>query len=178
MNWFDWLLIIGVIFSTYWSFRQGFILELFYFLAFVLGLIIAFLFYPSFQPLVEIVFEGPDLAATLSFITVFILAGAVLVLLGLLCHNFVHFIKLGFFDRLAGALLGLIRGVIIVGVILVMLVAISGEERPNYVENSTISRPVVRVVTWTMDGIPYLFDDFGQDYIARAEEWLEGFREE
>ncbi len=178
MNWFDILLIVGIIFSTYWSFRQGFILELFYFLAFVIGLLIAFFFYPSFQPLVEIVFEASDLAATLSFITVFIIAAAVLVLLGLLCHNFVHFIKLGFFDRLAGALLGLLRGVIIVSLVVVMLVAIWGEDRPAYVENSIICRPVVRAVTWTMDGVPYLFDDFYQDYLERAEEWLEGFREE
>lgn len=153
-------------------------MEVFYTLSVFLGLLGAFLFYPYFVPIFEKLLESPDLIATLAFGGVFLITAVLLVLLGLLCHNFVHFIKLGFFDRIAGALLGFLRAVIVLAVVIVIVVAVSGEQKPDYVSNSYFCEPVVQATNWTMERVPYIFTTFREDYGDRAEKWLEQLREE
>ncbi len=178
MTWIDFVFLGAVGLSTFWSFRQGFIMEVFYTLSVLLGLFCAFLFYPYFTPLLTGLLGGDDLGTTVAFGTVFLFSAILLVLLGLLCHNFVHFVKLGFFDRIAGGLLGFFRAVVAVAVVIVIVVAVSGKNKPKYIENSYFCQPVVEATNWTMNRVPYLFDRFKKDYGQRTKKWLKRLREE
>ncbi len=173
MNWLDVLIGAIVLVSSFWSLRRGFILELFYFLALVGGLIMSFLTYPWISPFLKSLLGGTDIGATTAFFLTFILFGGSLVLLGLFLHKFVHLIKLGFFDRLLGAAFGFMKAVVGIAVVLVILVAVEGEPTPGYLENSYLAQPVVAVSTGVMKRVPLVFDEFREDYGQRAEEWLD-----
>ncbi len=173
MNWLDYLIIAVLLVSTFWSFRRGFILELFGFLALVLGVLIAVIFYPLAGPLFGFFLTDPELINIFSFTSVFVLSAVALYLTGLFLHKFIHFIKLGFIDRTLGAFMGFLRGLVIVVVILVSVVATSGSNPPVYLRRSTISRTLVSFSKNTMDKIPLVFNNVKQDYGPRLEEWVE-----
>ncbi|MGM0381859.1 MAG: CvpA family protein [bacterium] len=175
MNWLDILIAVILFFSTFWSFRQGFILELFYFLALVGGLFFSFLFYPYLSPFLESLLGGADIGATVAFFFSFVLFGGGLVLLGLFIHKFIYLIRLGFLDRLLGALFGFLKAGLGIAVVLVMIVAIEGKPAPDYLDDSYFARPIVYISTGTMNKIPLVFDEFKEDYGKRAEEWLRSF---
>jgi len=173
MSWLDILLAAIILISTFWSFRRGFILELFYFLALVGGLFMAFLFYPWISPYLKTLLGGTDIGATVAFFLSFLMFGGALILLGLFLHNFVHLIRLGFVDRLLGAFFGFMKAVVGIAVVLVIVVAVEGQPTPDYLENSYLARPVVAVSMGVMNRVPLVFDGFKQDYGGRAEEWLQ-----
>jgi membrane protein required for colicin V production len=172
MNWLDYLIIAVLLVSTFWSFRRGFILELFCFLALVLGVLVAVIFYPIAAPLFGIFLSDPELINIFSFTSAFVFSATALYLIGLFLHKFIHFIKLGFIDRTLGAFMGFLRGLVIVVVILVSMVATSGSNPPAYLRRSAISKTLVSLSKNTMDKIPLVFNNVKQDYGPRLEKWL------
>ncbi len=173
MNWFDLLLIAIVIVSFGWSLRQGFILELFYFLSFAGGLWVAFIFYPRVEQLLPELAAGEQVTRTFAFFALFVAVFLLLVIIGLICHNFVHFIRLGVLDRLFGGFLGLLRGLIIVAVVLIIVVAPQDSSPPDYLENSWLATPVVRLTGWSMGKLPSIFGQFYDDYVTPARSWVQ-----
>ena len=178
MNWLDGVIIFALALSAFWSFRQGFILELFYFLAVVIGIFAASVFYQLSAPFFQLFIRGEDMVNIFSFAAVFILTATVLYLAGLFTHKFIHFIKLGFFDRMLGAFVGLFRALMTVVIVLVILVATAGQPVPAYLENSLFCRPLVSASKSTMDSVPLVFNNVKDDYGEQLEEWLASVRGE
>lgn len=172
MNWVDFL-ILGLIGASFvWSFRQGLIMELVYFLSVTLGLLMAFLFYPFLTPLLEGIFESHSYAATVSFGSIFLIVLGVVAVVGVIFHKFIYFINLGVFDRILGGIFGIFKAVILISVLLVMITGLYGEDLPDYLSESRFGEPIIQTTNQTMKTIPPLFDQFIEDYGEDALKWI------
>lgn len=172
MNWLDFFILALLIGAFLWSFRQGFIMEVIYFISALGGLLGAFVLYPSLQPTAEIIAGSSQAAATLSFLTLFFLLTLTIIILGLVLHKFIYTIKLGLLDRLLGGLFGLAKVLMLLGVALVMFVGGRDKEPPDYVEDSLIAKPIITTTLRYPKRVPSLFENFHDDYGRRAMKWL------
>ncbi|MFP4687579.1 MAG: CvpA family protein [bacterium] len=176
MNWLDFLIIAVLFLSSFWSFRRGFILELFLFISLIIGLLSAVIFYPQAAPLFENFLSGQQTINIFSFATMFIGTAAVCYICGLFIHKFIYFIKLGILDRLLGAFVGFLKALVVIVVLLVSIAATSAGQPPAYLKNSMFSRPLVAASKGTMDNIPLIFNNVKEDYGSQLEKWLETVR--
>lgn len=177
MGWFDVVLIGIILVSTYWSYSQGIVLEITFFVGTIAGLLFAFLFYPQFTPFFASILGGSFLPATVSFCLVFLVTGILITILGLFAQKFIDILQLRALDRLLGAIAGFLKSVIAVSVFVVMVSAMYPENPPRYLENSQLAGPVVQMTAGTMESIPSIFSNFLEDYGKPALESLERLRE-
>lgn len=178
MNWIDFA-ILGLLLGGFlWSFRHGFIMEVIYFVAAFVGLLGAFVLYPSVTPLTKMAVSSSTAASSVSFAGLFVLFAGAVTVLGTLFHKFIYMIHLGIFDRLLGGLFGAVKVAMVISVALVMFVGVQGKDTPEYIENSTICQPVVNTATGVLESVPPLFRSFHQDYGQSALDWLQRKREQ
>ncbi|MGH9405225.1 MAG: CvpA family protein [Terriglobia bacterium] len=124
-NWVDWLLAIIVLLSIVLAARKGFIRELISLAAVIAGLIVAALEYWRAAAWFSDLVKSQQIADGCGFLAIFILiliAGAII---ALLARMLVRTAGLEGFDRLMGAVFGLVRGVIVDSVLLMVLLAFS-----------------------------------------------------
>jgi len=172
------VVLIGVILvSTYWSYSQGIILEITFFVGTIAGLLFAFLFYPALTPFFTSILGGSFLPATISFCLIFAVTGLLITILGLFVQKFVDFLQLRALDRLLGGIVGFLKSVIAVSVFVVMVSAMYPENPPDYLKNSQLAGPVVQTTAAGMESIPSIFSNFLEDYGKPALESLERLRE-
>jgi len=118
-NAFDWFLVLTMAWSVAVAFARGIIRELFGLAGTILGLLLASWNYHSISPWLAQWITSPIAADVTAFL---LIACAVLVLcttFGRLVRGTAHTVGLGFFDRLAGAGFGLLRGFLLgVGVLI------------------------------------------------------------
>lgn len=119
MNWLDIVLAIPLLWFTYKGFRHGFIIELASLAALVLGVFVALHFSFYAEDYLRENFEIADnYLYIISFAITFIIVALVVYLVGKIIHKFVNIIALGFLNRLAGGIFGLLKTALILSVIL------------------------------------------------------------
>lgn len=171
MNWVDLVIVVALVAGFGWSFRRGFIMEVVYFMAFMVGLFLAFLFYPYLLPLLEGM-ASPSVRTTVAFGVVFVLGALLVAAIGMLIHNMIHEINLGSLDRLLGGIFGLVKVAVIISVLVVMVTGLeAGQTReaenveaPSYIRDSMFCVPLVNTTTGTMERIPPIFNAFMEHY--------------
>lgn len=101
---------------------RGLLKEVCSLLGLVLGGVFAFTFH---QPLAQTLQDSFNLPAQLcvwgSFLAIFLLVVIIFGLLGFVLHRFVRLVFLGGFNRVAGALFGLVQGVVLLSMIVLAL---------------------------------------------------------
>lgn len=172
MTWFDGLIIGIIAISTYWSFKQGFLLEIAFFLGTILGLLLAFLIYPYLTPFFASVLNSHAMGATVSFLFVFALTGILITIGGMFGQTFLGNIALKGLDRFLGGVIGFIKACVGVSVMVVVLAGLQNEHPPNYLNDSLLAKPIVNVTTTTMKKAPPVFETFMTDYGQPSLEWL------
>ncbi len=99
---------------------------------------------------------GPFLASLIAFLGIFIAVWILSGFVGLLLSKLVSAAGLGWADRLFGALLGLVRGVLIV-LVVVMLAGLTPLPREPFWRNATLSAPIetalVALKPWLPDAL-------------------------
>src|SRR5579862_4557395 len=113
MNWLDILLILVLLLSTVSAARRGFSREVIGIAAAVIGLICGIWFYGLAGAFLLPYVSSPQVAYFLGFFIVFVgclLLGA---LAGVVIHRFMRTVGLSWFDRLLGAVFGLVRGTLL-----------------------------------------------------------------
>ena len=114
------LVILGIFFLK--GVVRGLLKEVCSLLGLVLGGVFAFTFH---LPLAQTLQDSFDLPAQLcvwgSFIAIFLLVVIIFGVVGFLLHRFVKLVFLGGFNRLAGALFGLVQGVVLLSMIVLAL---------------------------------------------------------
>jgi len=123
MYWFDILIMVIIGLSVIYSFVKGLIRELFALGAVIFGFIIACRTYPSGKELILPIIHNSDISALLSFIVIFLIIAALIVILGALLSRLIHFVRLGWVNRLIGGFFGLLKGFLISGIICLITVA-------------------------------------------------------
>jgi membrane protein required for colicin V production len=142
LNVFDWLLLAIVAYSTVAAFVRGIVLELFSLAGLVAGILIASWQYqrvavPLGNFLRHVVQVSDSTCNILSFLVIVL---GVMLLAGLsarLIRSTAHTIGLGFFDRVLGALFGLMRGCL-VGITL-WIAAAAFVPKSTWVANSRLA---------------------------------------
>lgn len=121
MTWIDIVLIIIFCLFVFHGIVIGLIRGLFDILAFIVGYIAAILF-SDIIPLPRFI----------SFIIVFIVAAAIIIVLGRLVSKLVHITPLGLLDRILGAFLGAAKGFVICFIFLLALTLTEKANRTLY----------------------------------------------
>ena len=145
MTGFDYAVLAVLGMSLLWALLRGFVREL----VSLLGWVAAFVLSSLFAQDVARMFPeslGPMLASLLAFLAIFIGMWFVSGLVGLVLSSLVKAAGLGWTDRLLGAVLGLLRGLIIV-VLAVMLGGLTPLPREPFWHNAMLSAPLETLVT-------------------------------
>ena len=123
MNWLDYVLIVVLGFSVVRSFWRGFSREIIGLVAAVAALLLGMWFYATAGAMVRPWVHSDRAANLLGFLLivgVVLLIGAIV---GSVVRRFVKAVGLSFFDRLLGAVFGLIRGALIAIALLTAFIA-------------------------------------------------------
>ncbi len=123
MNLLDVVIIGIMIASMIYSGWRGFIRDIFSILALIGGVLIASRLYFLGASFLARWISYPPYANIAGFALIFILSGFLICLLGILLRKIIRLIHLGWLDRWAGIVFGLIKGVFITTIIVLALVA-------------------------------------------------------
>lgn len=144
MNFLDILIALPLGFLIFKGYKRGLIFELASLAGIVVGCIVAVRLANWFSLFVGL--EG-DSAFLVSFFVLFVGVVILAIFLGKLVERFVKLIHVGFLNNLAGALLGMAKGVCIVGVLLYYIAVIDLNEKIltcNLKQSSMLYRPVLK----------------------------------
>ena len=114
----DGIFVIIIFLALLRGLVRGLVKELVFIVALVLAFLVA---WSGSAPLRlwmnQIIPDNPQLAATISYVIVFIAVFLLVLFLGIAVRHMLHTLWLGWFDRLGGALLGMLKGSLLCGVI-------------------------------------------------------------
>ena len=122
MNIIDIILIVPLLWSAYRGFTKGFIIELSSLAALILGVYFAYYFSGYAQSFLVKIFDiGSQYLHIASFALTFIVVVILIIVLGKVLEKFINILSLGFFNKLAGALFGVFKIVLILSVLLIII---------------------------------------------------------
>jgi membrane protein required for colicin V production len=129
LNWVDILILVLLAVSALLGFRSGLIQSIFSLVGLILGIAVASWHYQRFEENLLPVVHSQALAAAVSFALIAIVVMVVAGLLGLVLKSIIHGVGLGWLDKLAGLVFGLLRGALLVTLGIVVLVAFFPDSR-------------------------------------------------
>lgn len=157
-----WLVIILV--SGLISIWRGFVREVFSLAAWVLALVVAArLGSPLAQTIGETIAD-PKVRAVTAFLLLFFVTLLIASLVGVATYRLVHKSGLEGPDRSLGLFFGLVRGVVVVGIVVLVVRGTSLDDFPSY--NRAYLRPAVEPVANFLHRL--LPEDFGRNFQGRA----------
>jgi len=138
MNWLDYVLIVILGCSVFQSFRRGISREIIGLVAAVAALVLGMWFYATAGALVRSWVSSDRAANFLGFLLVVfaVLVGGAII--GSIVRRFVKAVGLSFFDRLLGAVFGLIRGSLIAIALLTAWIAFGPRADPKTAPSSVV----------------------------------------
>jgi membrane protein required for colicin V production len=148
MNWLDIVLAIPMLWFLYRGFRNGLVIELASLAALILGIYVALHFSFYAEGWLTDNFEISDkYLYIISFALTFIIVALLVFLAGKIIHKLVGIIFLGFLNRLAGGLFGLLKAALVLSVILYFVNGFDpGLIKIDVKENSVLYDPVESIV--------------------------------
>lgn len=161
MNYVDILILIPIIWFIYQGFKKGFIYELASLVALILG-IYAALYFSGFAEnfLVNTFNMGPKYLRIVSILITFVVVVFFVYAVGKILERIINIVALGFLNKLAGAVFGMVKGAVLVsvGIMLINYFAgnfISDEKRNNSMFYNPIEEiaPMLweRFIDWNLD---------------------------
>lgn len=146
MNYIDIILVILLILAAVSGFKKGLVAELASLAALVLGIWGAFEFSDiTADFLTENFHMGSKYLGVISFIVTFIVIVILVQIIGSVVHKLVEAAMLGFLNRLAGMVFGILKSALILSVLLVILDRIDQDVNilpPSKKENSKLYKPI------------------------------------
>jgi membrane protein required for colicin V production len=158
MNWLTILLAVILGVMTYRAYRNGFVRELVSLCAVVLAIPLAGIFYSRMVPKVEPIVDDASLARLISFLAIFlgvIVAGQVA---AHLLKRTVSLLNLGFADQLAGAMFGLLKGILICQAVLLALVVFPNPDLTSSIDDSPLATRLLDSSPLILAVLPSRFD--------------------
>jgi membrane protein required for colicin V production len=148
MNWLDIVLAIPMLWFLYRGFRNGLIIELASLAALILGIYVALHFSFYVEGWLVKNFEiGEKYLYIISFALTFIIVAVLVFLAGKIIHKLVGIIFLGFLNRLAGGIFGLVKAALVLSVILYFVNGFDpGLIKADVKDSSVLYDPVESIV--------------------------------
>ncbi|MDR1680898.1 MAG: CvpA family protein [Prevotellaceae bacterium] len=145
MNYIDIILAILLLISIFMGWRQGFIRQLFGLLALLLGVYCAYRFSHFTAHCISDWFGVSEpVTSGVAFAVTFIVVLLAVVLVGRFADKIISMVAFAFVNRLLGAILSLLKAVLIIGILLVILNMFSLIP-PAHQERSMLYRPMEKV---------------------------------
>ncbi|MEN8224059.1 MAG: CvpA family protein [Bacteroidota bacterium] len=150
MNWLDIGLAIPLLWFTFKGFKNGFIIELASLAALILGIFVALHFSFYAEDYLRENFEvAENYLYIISFAITFIIVAVLIHLVGKIIHKLISIIALGFLNRLAGGIFGLLKTALVLSVIIYFLNGFDTDSsiiKPEIKESSYLYEPVESIV--------------------------------
>lgn len=153
MTVFDYAVLGVVGISLLLSVLRGFLREFLALAGWLLAFLVAKLYTLQLAPLLPAAIPSEPLRLLAAFLILFLATLLMSSLLGIALSEVFKKIGLGWFDRLLGALFGLARGVVIVGVV-VLLCGLTALPREPFWRNAMLSAPLEALVMHTVPWLP------------------------
>lgn len=175
LNPIDIIIIVIVGVSVIFGIIKGLIKSVFSLLAVILGMVLATLFYPTLANVISSnvsidYISEPPAVNIISYIIIFLGVTIPIAILGRFISKIIKRADLSGYDRLAGALFGLMRGAIVAAV----LVFIFTIFLPNVTGKSVLSPYIVNGINTVTDNLPPKYGRMFTD----ARQGLEGLSED
>ncbi len=149
MNWIDILFFIILAFFAYKGFRNGFVIMIAVLVGLLVGLYAAIHFSEFTAGYLQGQFQfKPDNVKLLAYIVTFVLTLVLVYLLGYFLTKVLKTAGLGIPNRLAGLILGLVQGLLILSMLVLFIFKIDPNSyliNPNTREKSVLFKPVAKV---------------------------------
>ena len=118
INLLDILILVPLLLWAYQGYKKGLIISLSSFAALILGLYFAF-FFSDFTAgkLTEYFNIGEDYLAIIAFIVTFVVVVLAVVLVGNILQKFIDVLMLGFLNKAAGAIFGILKGALYLSIL-------------------------------------------------------------
>ncbi|MDR0729216.1 MAG: CvpA family protein [Prevotellaceae bacterium] len=153
MNYIDIIITILLLISIFMGWRQGFIRQLFGLLALLFGLFCAYRFSHFTAHYISDWFKVSESVTNgVAFAVTFIIVLLAVILAGRFADKISSMVAFAFFNRLLGAILSLLKAVLIISVLLLIL-NIFGLIPQVHQNQSTLYHPMEKV---SMTAFPYL----------------------
>lgn len=152
MIFFDYILILILIFSFIISYYRGFIKEVLSILKWILSFYISISFCKNFSDIFLNYISDPLLSNIFSFIFLFIIIFIMANIIAKLLTNFLKFIGLGSLNNLLGGILGVGKSIIII-LIFTILISTTDMIKQNFITQS-LSYPYFKNIIESI--IPYM----------------------
>jgi len=155
MNFFDVLVLGFIALFVINGFRKGFIISLASLIALVLGIYLAINFSNFVQGLLQDNFHpSKTWLPILSFVVTFLVVAILVLIVARVVEKIVDVVGMGIFNKLAGGLLGLVKGVLVASIILFVVYSadkkqkwITPEDRKGSFTMNTVERVFPRIMT-------------------------------
>jgi membrane protein required for colicin V production len=118
MNWVDWVIIALLAGSTFSGFRQGFILEVATLLGSVAAFAVARQEYPDVRHILSPIAGSSQWLTVVSYLLVFLVVWGAIIFLARRLRRLAHLFGFGLVDRLGGAAIGFLQGLLVVELLL------------------------------------------------------------
>jgi len=146
INFLDIIIIIPLLLFAWQGFKKGLIIEVATLAALVLGLFFAFCFSDYAANLLNDHFSIDEkYMAALSFIVTFIVVVIVVIAVGKILQKIIDIILLGFLNKAAGAVFGIVKGALILSILLLIINYFDTNQKlikEEYKENSIFYEPI------------------------------------
>ena len=118
LNLLDILILIPLLLWAYRGYKRGLIISLASFAALILGLYFAF-FFSDFTAgkLTEYFSISQEYLAIIAFIVTFVVVMAAVILVGNILQKFIDILLLGFLNKAAGAVFGILKGALLLSIL-------------------------------------------------------------
>lgn len=155
MHWLDTVILAVLAFGALAGAFTGFLWQLSRIVTLILAIYCTVIFHDSATPLVKrlLLPDAPELIPSLTaYGLVFVLVCAVMFTVTFVLHKVIEQVELQWFNRLLGALFGVAKAALVLGVV---LFGLSGYDSSNAViSQSKVAKPMVESVRWGATLLP------------------------
>lgn len=122
INLLDIILIIPLLLFAWNGYKKGFIVEVASLAALILGLYIAFFFSDFAAEMLNSLFDlDQKYVAVFAFLITFIVVIFLVLTVGKIVQQFINILLLGFLNKLAGAVFGLLKGALLLSILIFVI---------------------------------------------------------
>jgi membrane protein required for colicin V production len=152
INLLDIIILIPLLLFAWQGYRKGFIIEVATLAALLLGIYFALYFSDYAATLLTEYFtiDGKYLAV-LSFIATFVVVVIAVILIGKAVQKFINLLLLGFLNKAAGAVFGLLKGALLISILLAIITYFDANEsliKKEQKKQSVLYQPVASLAPW------------------------------
>jgi membrane protein required for colicin V production len=156
MNAVDLVIVAVLAIATIGGFLQGFVVQIATILGAVLALAIAQREYLNFRSLLVHVAPSSKWVTVIAYLVIFLFVWAAVILIARRLRSLVRLMMLGWMDRAAGAVIGLLQGVLLIELLIALGLRVANQSLHHAIRHSTLGPALQSVIPWVNQLFPHV----------------------